>query len=197
MLPITPFPNGEAEDSHLKTKDRVAFLVSQGLTTAQIAAKLGVSKGTVCFHKRTLGVDCDPRFARRYDWAEIRAAYDAGMSMRDCQREFGFSNAAWNDAVQRGDIRPRPRAAADDDVFIYGGGHNRFHLKRRLIANGHRDAQCEECGLSEWRGDHLPLELHHVNGDRTDNRMENLQLLCPNCHSLTDTWGGRAKRKSA
>jgi hypothetical protein len=48
-------------------------------------------------------------------------------------------------------------------------------------------------GLSEWRGQPLPLELHHVNGDRHDNRVENLQLVCPNCHSITPNWGGRAK----
>ena len=54
-------------------------------------------------------------------------------------------------------------------------------------------ARCEECGLSEWRGKALSLELHHVNGDGLDNRLENLVLLCPNCHSQTDTWGGRNK----
>lgn len=47
---------------------------------------------------------------------------------------------------------------------------------------------CECCGLSEWLGKPLKLEIHHINGDRTFNEPENLQLLCPNCHSYTDTW---------
>ena len=50
---------------------------------------------------------------------------------------------------------------------------------------------CEKCGNSEWLGEKIVLEVHHINGVRTDNRLENLQLLCPNCHSITDNWKGR------
>ena len=56
---------------------------------------------------------------------------------------------------------------------------------------GHREAECEVCGLREWRGVALSLALHHVNGDRDDHRVSNLQLLFPNCHSQTDTFAGR------
>jgi 5-methylcytosine-specific restriction endonuclease McrA len=58
-----------------------------------------------------------------------------------------------------------------------------------------KEARCERCGLTEWLGKPLPLQLHHVNGDGKDNRPENLQILCPNCHSQTDSWGGRIRRK--
>lgn len=54
----------------------------------------------------------------------------------------------------------------------------------------------EACGLTEWPSDPISLELHHINGDGQDNRLENLTLLCPNCHSQTDTWGGRNKGKA-
>ncbi len=47
---------------------------------------------------------------------------------------------------------------------------------------------CECCGRSEWLNFPIKLELHHVDGDRTNNTLSNLQLLCPNCHSYTDTW---------
>jgi hypothetical protein len=57
--------------------------------------------------------------------------------------------------------------------------------------------RCERCGLTEWRGQPLSLELHHVNGNGSDNRLENLMLLCPNCHSQTETWGGRSKGRPA
>jgi DNA-binding CsgD family transcriptional regulator len=185
------------EDSHSPTKDLVKALFLEGLTVTDIAQRLGVSKPTVCFHMRTLGIRSDSRFSRRYDWAEIRAYYDTGQSMRECQAKFGFSGAAWTEAVQRGEIEPRPRAEAHDSVFARGVKRNRYHLKRRLLADGLKEPVCEECGIAEWRGRPLSLELHHVNGDGTDNRRENLNLLCPNCHSQTDNWGGRAKNVPA
>lgn len=46
-----------------------------------------------------------------------------------------------------------------------------------------RGHKCECCGLSEWLGKPITLEVHHINGDRLDNSLENLQILCPNCHS--------------
>lgn len=64
-------------------------------------------------------------------------------------------------------------------------------LKSRLIKNGLLEWVCASCGLTEWLGMTAPLELDHKNGVRSDNRLENLRLLCPNCHALTDTFRGR------
>jgi HNH endonuclease len=84
-----------------------------------------------------------------------------------------------------------------EQIFVNGMERNRYYLKGRLIAQGIEVGACEECGLSAWRGEPLPLELHHVSGDPSDNRIQNLQLLCPNCHAITPNWGGRAKAKRA
>ena len=59
-------------------------------------------------------------------------------------------------------------------------GSNR--LRRKLIETGIKKAECEKCGGKEWRGRPIPLELDHINSDHWDNRLENLQILCPNCH---------------
>ncbi len=66
-------------------------------------------------------------------------------------------------------------------------------LRERLLKEGIKEHKCEnpECGLTEWHNMPIPLQLHHINGDRTDNRLENLQLLCPNCHALTDNYCGK------
>ena len=57
-----------------------------------------------------------------------------------------------------------------------------------------RDWKCEICGLNEWMGKTLPLEVHHIDGNNYNNELSNLQILCPNCHSLTDNWRSRNKK---
>ena len=69
------------------------------------------------------------------------------------------------------------------------------NIKNRLIKDGFAEWKCYSCGLTEWKNNKIPLELEHKNGDNKDNRKENLTLLCPNCHALTDTYRGKNKRK--
>lgn len=61
----------------------------------------------------------------------------------------------------------------------------------RLLQAGLKENRCERCDISEWRGKPLNMQLHHINGDGLDNRLENLEFLCGSCHSQTDTYGGR------
>lgn len=64
-------------------------------------------------------------------------------------------------------------------------------LKKRLFREGLLEKRCYVCGLTEWRGRPAPLRLDHINGDRRDNRLENLRAICPNCDAFTDTHCGR------
>lgn len=69
------------------------------------------------------------------------------------------------------------------------------NVKELLYKLQLKENKCENCGLSEWLGKPIICELHHINGDSTDNRIENLKILCPNCHSQTDNFRGRNTSK--
>jgi transposase-like protein len=180
-----------------ETRAEVVRLLDQGLSQAAISSQLGVSKATVCYHAKRRDVAASPACGRRYDWVEVQAYYDAGHSIRDCQRRFGFALAAWANAAKRGAVVARPQATPLDELLVGDAPRGRWNIKRRLIAAGLKRGACEECGITEWRGRPLSLALHHVNGVRNDNRLENLALLCPNCHSQTENFGILNRRAAA
>lgn len=175
----------------------IAELRSDGLSYREIEKRLGLCRATIAYHCRRLGVPVDEKAARRYDWTAVQRAYDSGLSVRQCAAHFGFSQASWHKAVLRGAVVARPACRPISEILVDGREvTNRGHLRERLIREGLKEAQCELCGLSKWRGRELGLQLHHRNGRKHDNRIENLQLLCPNCHAQTDNWGGRNKRRN-
>lgn len=78
-----------------------------------------------------------------------------------------------------------------EDIFS-GKEHMVTHqLRERLVREGYKTYNCECCGIDEWNGKRISLELDHISGNRLDNSLENLRLLCPNCHSQTHTFRGR------
>lgn len=73
---------------------------------------------------------------------------------------------------------------------------NMSALKRRLIKEKLLIYRCDICGLSSWQDKPIALQIDHINGDNSDNRINNLRLLCPNCHSQTNTYAGKNKYKN-
>lgn len=67
------------------------------------------------------------------------------------------------------------------------------HEQRRKRVILEQDGKCNKCGIDEWFEQPLSLELEHKDGDSTNNKRENLEALCPNCHCITPTWRGRNK----
>lgn len=81
-----------------------------------------------------------------------------------------------------------------DEILKEGTTYQSFKLKNRLLKEKIIENKCSQCGLEdEWNGKKINHHLDHFNGINTDNRLENLRLLCPNCHSQTDTYTGKNK----
>lgn len=128
----------------------------------------------------------------RYDWDAIQQFYNAGHTSAECKERFGFSACAWTDARKRGAIQAYSRQLATP--FFVARCKKRSAVRRRLLDEGILRDECYECGISRWLGTKLTLQLDHINGINDDNRIDNLRMLCPNCHSQTETFSGKNNR---
>jgi hypothetical protein len=83
----------------------------------------------------------------------------------------------------------------EDLAFLLRKGVKVSRLRERLISAGLKESKCEECGITEWCGKPAPLQVDHIDGDRLNNELDNLRILCANCHMLTETWGFKGARR--
>lgn len=158
--------------------DQLAAAVASATSIAQVLATLGLPVAGRAHHAlaeriRSLGIET--RHLRGRGWS------------RD-------ETAASHPTVLASKLR---RVHPDTDVFVEASSWTNSgpRLIRRLLARGWVYA-CAVCQLSTWRGDRLVLHLDHINGTASDNRLENLRLLCPNCHSQTATYCGRRRTRA-
>ena len=160
-----------------------------GEMRARIADRLNVSPSTVTYHAGKLGLHVG--HVEVYDWVAVKA-YLETHGVRESMRHFGMSSRTWDKAIKRGVVDRKPRKR-DVNKILTVSAQSRNTVKRTLRDCGVLD-RCDICKLSEWLGAKLNMHLDHINGEKHDNRRENLRLLCPNCHSQTPTYGGRNVR---
>lgn len=97
-----------------------------------------------------------------------------------------FLGRSWN----KGRTFPQLRTPMEDYLNNTKriGSHS---LKLKLFSHGLKEKCCENCGLHTWQDKQIPLELHHVDGNPENNNLENILILCPNCHALTNNYRGK------
>ena len=103
-----------------------------------------------------------------------------------------FTSQTWNKGQGKSD---KVSIIKLEDILKENTKYSSHRLKLRLVECGLKTMKCEKCGTTEWMGEPLTLELHHINGNHYDNRLENLQILCPNCHSQTSSFKKRKKNE--
>ena len=144
------------------SEDELRELVQQSTSKSDLANKLGYGKGGS-------------------NWGTIHKRLDS----------YGINWVHLLKAKHRGNNGGGALARPIEEYLVQNSTMNRNHLKKRLIKEGLLANECSVCSLSgEWNGSKIVLHLDHINGVNDDNRLHNLRLLCPNCHSQTATYAG-------
>ncbi|MDX6601974.1 MAG: hypothetical protein QOF13_1176 [Solirubrobacterales bacterium] len=151
----------------------------------------------------------------RYDEVEARVAVEASRSYSEVLRRLGMRPAGGNHALLRKYVDKVWQIPTDHfdpgassirnlhqvpiplkEILVADSTYSRSKLKERLFDDGLKERSCEQCGQGEaWRGRSMSLILDHINGIPDDNRIENLQIVCPNCAATLDTHCGRKNRR--
>lgn len=173
-------------------------MARDGQSGAEIARELSIAKATVSNHLKRHFDDTGEKFIRPSAHAEVQRLIDSGLSCREAATTLGISKMTITHAINRGDLI-RPKRTGEKSLLEYttewhgqkASPHFRRTVRKKLVSEGYCAKVCAECGLEEWRGQPAPLELDHIDGDPTNNRISNLRIICLHCHTQTPTFGWR------
>ena len=151
--------------SILENKENLSKLVKESFSKAQVLSKLGIVAAGGNY--KTLD-----KFINLYKLDTTH-----------------FTGKAWNQGDR---FKSFGKKINLEEILIENSLYSSTDgLRKKLLKEGIKAHKCESCNLEEWLGVKIPLELDHINGINNDNRIDNIRLLCPNCHALTPTYRGK------
>ena len=179
----------------IREKEKIEERVNNGSTYESIGRMFGCTGANIKKQCKKLGIPIIQR--RKINASEnfnkgkkhTRKCANCGNDLPQTAKKYCCLEC--QQEKQYKDFIERWKRGEEDGVSGRYGVSN--HIKRYLFEKHHY--KCEKCDWGEENPitHNIPLQIHHINGDCTDNREENLQLLCPNCHSLTETFGNLNK----
>ncbi|MFD9971739.1 HNH endonuclease [Streptomyces sp. NPDC059017] len=212
-MPVSPY-----------TRERLSEAASTSRTLSEALEKLGAgaaSRSYIRARMKKLGVDTShfEREGTRWSRETLEAAVAASSNLCDVLRHLdvdvvggqhthiarriralGIDISHFTAPPRTERTRRNHRRLTAEEILVenhtgHGGRTPNDRLRRALLERGAGE-RCALCGLDPvWRGRRLPLEIDHIDGNWRNNRAENLRFLCPNCHSTTDTYRGRARAR--
>lgn len=148
-----------------KTKEEYENAVNNSYSITQVCRELGISP-VGSNHKNV---------RKKLDEFEIDYSH--------------FTGQAWNTGLN---YKPFNRKIPLSDILVENSSYSHTsQIRERLIKEGIKERKCEKCKNTEWLGEPIKLELNHINGVNDDHRLDNLEILCPNCHSITPNFGSK------
>lgn len=203
-------------ETNFERRDKILELRSNGLSYRKISEALNCAKSTVAFYCNKKRYD--PEKEIKKEAAKLEYEKIVCEAVAKCQninqvckylgKKATNTNYRVVDSVIKKYNLDTSHFCVDytkknihnpytrEEIFVKDSPVCPYKAKLALFKYGLKEWKCEKCGRTEWEGEEIPLQIHHINGNNRDNRLENLQVLCPNCHAQTDTYCGKKKRRN-
>lgn len=197
-----------------KLVENVQRLRKEGKSFGDISKELLITKSQACYCNKINIEECDKKLASRDKYAKSvcklaekctninqilhilgkKGTNEYYKQIRKILEDNNIDTSHFIENETHKQTQYIPKKSLEE-CLISGSTVSSTRIRDRLLKEKVKEHICERCGKTEWEGEPIPLQLHHINGDRTDNRLENLQMLCPNCHTLTDNYCGKKLKK--